>query len=144
MTETHTKTPAQKALKLLLILAGIGLVVAALFAFAPKGFDLDLKQVGQGKPALVFIYDANLGVSSQQAAIINQVRDALDAKTKNSMHFLMAKIGRPDAKTFMEKYTVRAADLVLLDKSGNVIKVTRSLVDAKGVTAMINEVMLTK
>ncbi len=141
MTETHTKTPGQKALKLLLIFAGIGLVVAALFAFAPKGFDLDLNQVGNAKPALVFIYDANLGVSSKQAAIINQVRDTLDKTTKNGMHFLMAKIGRPDAKVFIEQHNVRAADLVLLDKNGNIISVTPGLVNAKGIKAMVDTAM---
>jgi hypothetical protein len=43
----------------------------------PKGFKMTHEQVGTGQPALVFVYDPNLGVSVSQTEEINKARDQL-------------------------------------------------------------------
>lgn len=136
MNKSTKNGQPKKTLKLLITFASIGVVIAAFFAFAPKGFDLDLTKIGNGKPALVFVYDSNLGVSSKQAAIINLVRET----TPTKMHFLMAKVGRPDAKAFVSQYNLRTADLVLLDEEGQVLKIEPGLLTEEQLKAMIKPV----
>lgn len=79
---------------------------------------MSLKQIGTGKPVLVFVYDPGLSVSLEQAEHINRVRDQLG----DSVLFLMAKIGTPDGDQLIAKHRAQQAELLFFDPSGVLIK----------------------
>lgn len=137
MDETNSSRKPKTALKVLITFILIGFAIAAMFAFTPKGFDLDLSQIGKGKPALVFVYDSNLTASLEQAALLNKARDT----TQDNILFLVAKVGRPDTQAFINKYNVRSVDFALLDKNGKLLRVTPGLLTEQEIKAMIQPVL---
>lgn len=137
MKDTQALQKSTTILKVTITFFLIGLAVAAMFAFTPKGFDLDLSKVGQGKPALVFVYDSNLTASQEQAKSLNQARD----NTEGNVIFLVAKIGRPDAQAFVNKYNLRSIDFALLDANGKLIHTAPGLLTEQQIKAMIQPVL---
>jgi hypothetical protein len=103
---------------------GWGILIAAVFIAGmvavallnlPKGIDMDLDKIGDGKPSVVFVYDANLSVSGMQTEIINRVRGDFE-----QVHFLVADIGRPQAQAWLQLHLARPAELFFIDAQGNV------------------------
>lgn len=141
--QTTPPTSLRKTLiKLMITLVCIAGLVFALFTFTPKGFDINLSKVGQGQPALVFVYDSNLTASAPQAKQINAARSAIQNNpAAGDMHFLMAKIGRPDAEAFMQKYNVRAIDFILLDGKGKPLQVARGPLSAQQIQALVTPLL---
>lgn len=89
----------------------------------PKGFKRTHEQIGTGKPALVFIYDPNLGVSISQTEQMNKARDQLG----DQAFFLIAQIHTPEGDQMIAEYQASIADLLLFDASGEMIKRQRAL-----------------
>lgn len=116
------------------VLGVIVLLVVILLANAPRGFDMDLTNIGNGKPALVFVYDPNLSVSAIQTAEMNKIRD----EKKERIQFLVADIGRPEAQRLMAQNQVGPATLLIFSGNGQLLKVERSLVEADALARMIN------
>lgn len=113
-------------------LAGLlALVVIAL----PKGFDTDLAKIGDGTPALVFVYDPNLVVSNRQTREMDAVRETLGA----TMHFLIADIGRPEAQRFMQQYQAEPTQLLLFAPDGRLLGRMQGLASAKELLTAIAE-----
>ena len=83
----------------------------------PKPIDMSLEKIGNGTPAVVFIYDLNLAASNEQANEINKARETLG----DTINFLIAKAGDPTSADFRTKYDARSADLLFFDGSGQLI-----------------------
>jgi len=96
-----------------------GIFIASIVALAvvnlPKGFDMDLAKIGNGKPAVVFVYDSNLAISGMQTGEMNSIRDKFDDRVL----FLIADVGRPMASEWMRQNQARAPDLLFFDAEGN-------------------------
>lgn len=107
------------------------LFIAAMVAMAalalPRGFDADLGKIGAGKPALVFVYDPNLVVSNQQTREMDKSREQLG----DSLHFLVADVGRPDTQQFMRQHQATPTQVLLFAADGSLLQRTRSLVTAE-------------
>jgi hypothetical protein len=100
----------------------IGVIIFIFIGFAvtlmPKAFKMTHEQIGTGLPALVFIYDPNLGVSISQTEQMNKARDQLGVQVL----FLIAKIRTPEGDKFIAEYQASPAELLLFDPSGRLIK----------------------
>jgi hypothetical protein len=83
----------------------------------PRGFDTDLTKIGAGKPALVFVYDPNLVASNQQTREMDVLRESLG----DTLHFLIADVGRPDAQQFMQRYQATRTQLLLFAPDGRLV-----------------------
>lgn len=84
----------------------------------PKGFKGTHEQIGTGKPALVFVYDPNLGVSVSQTEQMNKARDQLS----DQAFFLIAQIHTPEGDQLIAEHDASPAELLLFDSSGKLIK----------------------
>ncbi|WP_220460075.1 MULTISPECIES: hypothetical protein [unclassified Colwellia] len=76
------------------------------------------EQIGTGLPALVFIYDPNLVVSISQTEQMNKARDDLG----DQVLFLIAKINTPEGDQLIAEHQASAAEILLFDTSGRLIK----------------------
>jgi hypothetical protein len=102
------------------LVALLGLVVMSL----PRGFDTDMSKIGAGKPAVVFVYDPNLLVSNQQTRELDAARESLG----ESVHFLIADVGRPEAQQFMRQHQASSTQLLLFAPDGSVLGRMQALV----------------
>lgn len=84
----------------------------------PKGFKGTHEQIGTGKPALVFVYDPNLGVSVTQTEEMNKARDQLS----DQAFFLIAQLSTPEGDQLIAEHRASPAELLLFDPSGRLIK----------------------
>lgn len=92
----------------------------------PKGFKMTHEQIGTGKPALVFVYDPNLGVSVSQTEQMNKARDQLG----DQAFFLVAQIHTPEGDQLIAAHDASMAELLLFDASGRMIKRQHALKNA--------------
>lgn len=109
---------------------GMSLAVVALIGLLlmmmPKGFKATHEQIGQGTPAVVFVYDPNLTVSGTQTEQMNEARGHLGDKVL----FLLARVGTPEGDQMINKYRAGAAELLLFDGSGKLVKRQLAVQDA--------------
>lgn len=80
----------------------------------PRGLDMDLDKIGDGKPAIVFVYDNNLSISNAQAGELDKIRDFFEDR----LHLLVADTGRPQAYQWIAHHQARPADLFFFDAQG--------------------------
>ena len=92
----------------------LGIILTAM----PKSFKMTHEQIGAGMPALVFIYDPNLGVSTSQTEQMNKARDHLG----DQAFFLIAQISTPEGDKLIAEHRARPAELLLFDSSGKLVK----------------------
>ena len=100
------------------VIASIALLIGLLLMAMPKGFKRTHEQIGTGKPALVFIYDPNLGVSISQTEEMNKARDQLG----DQVYFLIAQISTREGDQLIAEHEASTAELLLFDPSGRLIK----------------------
>ncbi|MCH8541939.1 MAG: hypothetical protein LAT61_00085 [Alcanivorax sp.] len=120
------------ALSSLLVLVALGY---ALWLAIPKGFDADLSKIGNGQPALVFVYDRDLVASSRQTEEMNRERAALEAQVQ----LLIADTGHPDARALMSRYHVGPITFLLFDGQGALINSWPGLSTAEELRALMDQ-----
>nr|WP_112354244.1 hypothetical protein [Shewanella benthica] len=104
------------------VITSIVLIIGLLLTMMPKGFKSTHEQIGTGKPALVFVYDPSLTVSGSQTEQMNEARDYFSDHLDEQVFFLIAQVGSPEGEQLIAKHRARAAELLLFDPSGNLIK----------------------
>jgi hypothetical protein len=112
---------------------GIGIVVAFV-ALTPRPIDMDLTKIGDGRKAIVFIYDPNLVASNQQATEMSNAEALLEGRAV----FLIAKVGDPTSAEFRERYEARALDLLLFDESGELINRKIPVMSAEALISLVS------
>lgn len=120
-TERRSKAWQRIAITAFLV-AMLGLVLMNL----PRGFDTDLRKIGAGKPAVVFVYDPNLLVSNQQTRELDAARESLG----DALHFLIADVGRPEGQQFMREHQASSTQLLLFAPDGQVLSRMQGLVSS--------------
>lgn len=123
----HDHSRRNTLFKRLGTVAFIAVLLALALISLPKGFETDLGKIGDGKPALVFVYDPNLVVSNQQTRAMDGVREVRG----ETLHFLIADVGRPEAQRFMQQYEARATQLLLFSADGKELGRMQGLVSAE-------------
>lgn len=126
-------------IRAIIILAIGGLVLLAVLN-VPPGIDMNLDDIGQGKPALVFVYDPNLSVSGTQVNEMNRIRD----QYAEAVLFLVADIGVPDAQALVRQYQADVASLLVFDADGALLARARGLLEADELRKLLNESLPTR
>ncbi|QDE32750.1 hypothetical protein [Shewanella polaris] len=108
------------------VIAAIVLLFGLLLTMMPKGFQATHEQIGTGKPAVVFVYDPNFVSSISQTEQMNEARDHLG----DNVFFLLARVATPEGDAFIAKHRAGAAELLLFDSAGILIKRQPAVIDA--------------
>lgn len=116
-----------RARRAAITVAILGALAAAVWWLLPQPYPADLSRIGQGRPALVLVYDGDLVVSGDQAAELDAARDALQP----GMELLVANTGRPDAARFIAQHDARPGMLLLFDADGALIERLSPVVPAE-------------
>jgi hypothetical protein len=99
----------------------IFIVLLALAAFAltlmPQGFDTDVSQVGQGRPAAVLVHDHGLVRSTELMDALGAVR----AEFEPDKLFIVADVHHPRGQAFVEAHGLPRVALVLFDADGALV-----------------------
>lgn len=111
------------------LLAGLLLLV---WQMLPRPFEGDLSVIGQGRPALVLVYDPNLVVSGDQASELDDARAALTPH----MHLLVARVGYPEAASIIKRHAASAGTLLLFDGEGGLQQQLSPVVPAAELRAL--------
>lgn len=107
-------------------ITAITVLLGVMYMVSPEGFKMTHEQIGTGKPALVFVYDPNLGVSTTQPEQMNIARDQLG----DQVFFLIARIGTPEGEKLIAEHNARPPELLLFDSSGRLIQRQFALIEA--------------
>lgn len=89
-------------------------LIVAVAMFLPKPIDTDLEKIGNGQGSVVFIYDPNLVVSTQQAS---EMKSAME-RIGDRANFLLVRAGDPTTDDFKQQYQTRSADLLFFNGDG--------------------------
>ncbi len=103
---------------IILGLLGFAAFITLLIFMMPKGFKTTLNEIGEGKPALVFVYDPNRAISPSQFEQMNIARDALG----DTAAFLSAQLATPQGDQFIETYQAKPAELFLFNRQGQAVE----------------------
>ena len=109
------------------VILSILIVLALVFTVLPKGFKTTHEEIGTGKPALVFVYDPNLVVSTSQTEQMNKARDQIG----DNVYFLIAQINTPEGDKLIAQHRASPMEILLFDPSGKLIKRQFALINSK-------------
>lgn len=132
--EDNKSVAAKLWIRGLIVLAIVGLITFAVLS-VPPGIDMNLEEIGKGRPALVFVYDPNLSVSGTQVNEMNRIRD----NYTDTVLFLVADIGVPDAQALVHQHQAEVASLLVFGGDGALITRARALLDADGLHELLRK-----
>ncbi|MBR9728438.1 hypothetical protein ACFOD0_11655 [Shewanella intestini] len=117
--DINTSNPTKRKLWVMMAVGvSIAVLLSVLFGMLPKGFKTTHEQIGNGKPAVVFVYDPGLAISNPQTEQMNQARETLG----NNAHFLLAREGTPEGDQFLAKHRAQSAEIFVFSAAGELIK----------------------
>jgi len=93
------------------------LVIGAFIAFMPRGYSVNLGLIGQGRPAVVQVYDDNAVHSHELMEAFNKIRDDYEARVE----FLVANLSLQEGKSFSKRYNADAISIVFFSPEGKVL-----------------------
>ena len=93
------------------------LVIGTFIALMPRGYSVNLGLIGQGRPAVVQVYDDNAVLSHQLMEAFNKIRDDYEARVE----FLVANLSLQEGKSFSERYDAQAITIVFFSPEGEVL-----------------------
>lgn len=98
----------------------------------------NLALVGQGKPAFVLAYE-NFSPSAGEA--LNRLRK-VRGDYEDRMHFIVADMGTPDGRAFVERYQLNNGLAVFLAADGEALQVTEIAVDEQELRSRLDAKLL--
>jgi hypothetical protein len=119
------QTGAIKRSLLIAILVSIGVILFTV-SMLPQSYDADTSQIGNGKPAIVIIYDGENAVSDELMESFSRVRGDLEAQVA----FILADINAPKGRAFARANATPTAAALFFDGKGNRITALYSPQDA--------------
>lgn len=110
-----------KIAKILIFLVSVILIGWVMWTYlGVKPMSKDLSVVGEGKPAVVLVYESYAPAGMDAMERLNVVRSELEPY----IHFRVAHIGTPEGDMFVRRHEAFDGVMVLFDSSGEVIRVT--------------------
>ena len=85
-----------------------------------KPMSKDLSVIGQGKPAVVLVYESYAPAGMEAMERLKKVRPDLESY----MHFRVAHIGTPEGDLFVRRHDAFDGVMVLFNGAGEVVRVT--------------------
>lgn len=92
------------------ILAMVGLAALLL----PPSYSTDLSRIGQGKPAVVQVYDADNLVSHRLTEGFNAIRDEFE----DQVEFLLADLNAPAGDAFARRHGAASGTVIFFNGEG--------------------------
>lgn len=117
-----------------LALLVVGVLGASLWLLLPRPYAADLGLVGEGRPALVLVFDPNLVVSGEQLAELDAARDTLAPR----MAIILANGGRPDAARFIAHHDAQPGTLLFFGADGSLRQRLAPVVPASRLRSLID------
>ena len=96
----------------------IGWVMWTYLGVTPMSKDLSV--IGDGKPAVVLVYESYAPAGMEAMERLKTVRPELESH----MHFRVAHIGTPEGDLFVRRHDAFDGVMVLFDEDGEVVRVT--------------------
>ena len=113
-------TASQHSRKIKWIVAALLLLFAAVTVMnLPRGFSDDLSRIGKGQPAVVLVRDKNAVKITDLLEVMNGIRDQYAGRVE----FLLTDFDTAEGRAFIAANNAETVTLVLLDKSGNLVKI---------------------
>lgn len=122
------------------LIAGIIALFSGLIWNMPRGYQTDLAPIGEGRPALVLVYDNSFLVSEEQMAALDQIRGDLEPH----LNLLVADINLPDGRAFVRKHEAEPGTLLILDADGRLIERIHAPAPANRIKQRVEETLLTE
>lgn len=102
------------------VVLGLILVMAVIAVqILPRGYSDDLTRVGKGQPTIVLIREKNAVQSFDLLSVMDSLRDQYAGKVE----FLLTDYGTGETSMFMEAHKAPKVTLVMLDRSGKLVKI---------------------
>ena len=109
MNTTAPKSPLAGWKKGLIYFIVLGLSAVLIWTQLPeKPYPTDLNRVGQGKPAVVLIYDVNTAGGMMTMELLSPLREEYG----DNVEFLVASLGLPEGRAFANHYGISSGALV--------------------------------
>ncbi len=109
MTTTAPKSPLAGWKKGLIYFIVLGLSAVLIWTQLPeKPYPTDLNIIGQGKPAVVLVYDVNTAGGMMTMELLAPLRDEYG----DQVEFLVASLGLPDGQAFAKHYRISSGAVV--------------------------------
>ena len=116
----------------LAVLAGVAYVVSLL---AVRPMSTDLSTIGQGRPALVLVYENFSPGSADALDRLKQVRADYEA----DMVFLVADLGTPDGRAFASRFGLSEGQALILQADGEPRRATTIPADEQRVRDRLDQ-----
>jgi len=107
------QTGALKNKLLVIVLIIVSLVATVVFLFPPT-YKTDLSTIGQGKPAIVIVYDANDGNSFKLVEHFNAIREKYEPR----IEFFIADPNVPEGKKFERTHSANTSTALFFAAEG--------------------------
>ncbi len=120
---------------LIILLAATGIMLFA-WSMLPPGYHSDTTQIGQGRPAIVLIYDGNNAASDAFVEHFNQVRERFQPEVE----FILVDINAPGGAQFASANAVSTASALFFDGAGQRVTTLYSPQEAPLLDRMIRRV----
>ncbi len=116
MNTTAPKTPMAGWKKGLIYFIVLGLSAILIWSQLPdRPYPTDLTRIGQGKPALVLVYDVNTSGGMTVMELLKPLREKYDGHVE----FLVASMGLPEGRAFAQHYNITSGAVVFFSANAN-------------------------
>jgi hypothetical protein len=108
-----------RTLKILTTIAIIGVIAAVAVTQLPtSGYDSDVTRVGQGRPAVVLVFENFAAPSMDAMALFDQVR----GDYADRLDFLVADSGSPRGQTFITRHQAQVGQVLTFRGDGTLVR----------------------
>jgi len=106
----------------------------------PSGaYPTDLTRVGQGKPALVLVYDVNTANGMHVMELLKDLR----LEYADRVEFLVANLGLPEGRSFAQHYKVGSGSVFMFKRDGELMRTIRKPESTAALQQALDEVIST-
>lgn len=135
--QNNPATPPKKSFLKKMIITVFALGITGLVMWnLPRGFSVDLAQIGQGENIVVQVHDHDLVNSGGLMENINKVRP----EYKGVIKFLVADLKAPEGQAFAKVYNVDAVTLVFFAPDGTKLGVVQGVPELDALRSTLNQV----
>jgi hypothetical protein len=108
-----------RALQILLAVVVVAATAALVIQQLPRvGYDSDVTRIGQGRPALVLVYENFSPPSMEAMAVFDEIRDDYAER----LDFLVADVGSPRGQAFITQHGVRVGQVLTFRGDGSSVR----------------------
>ena len=132
---TATSTPAWRRFG---VPVAIVILLVMAVALLPRGYDTDLGKVGDGRFAVVQVFDKNFVQSEQLMDAINEIRARYE---RRGVNFLVADMGTDQGRAFAQAHGAASATALIFDPTGKEVGAVQEASDPAVLSAALDRAL---